>query len=174
MDFADGIPFVGDALSSIVNVGTMIDDIITGFEPQDRRAVMVYLQHSGGAIGRVAADATSFAHRKSVANMFMTVGWPLEDAPEPNVDYIRSYWDTLFPYTDGYYTVDSADESDEIRHSNYQGNFKRLLEAFGTEPATAAAAKPATSETRHNLKHAPSPGVESTSITPLCCSVTMK
>ena len=30
--------------------------------------------------------------------------------------------------TDGYYTVDTADESREVRHANYQGNFPRLLE----------------------------------------------
>ncbi len=106
----------------------LINELLENFEPQDRRSVMAYLQQSGGAIGRVETPATSFAHRKSVANMFVIVGWPNEDAAEPHVDYIRGYWDALFPHTDGYYTVDTADESDEIRHANYQGNFKRLVE----------------------------------------------
>ena len=105
----------------------LIDDILDGFEPRDRRAVIVYLQQSGGAIGRVATGATAFAHRKSIANMFITVGWPNEDDAEPHVRYIRDYWNTLEPATDGYYTVDTASESREVRHANYQENFPRLL-----------------------------------------------
>ena len=106
----------------------LIAALLDGFEPRDRRSVMVYLQQSGGAIGRVAADATAFAHRKSIANLFSIVGWPNEDQPEAHVDYIRAYWDSLFPFTDGYYTVDTGDESRQERHGNYQGNFPRLLE----------------------------------------------
>ncbi len=105
----------------------LMDNIITGFEPADGRSVTVYFQHSGGAIGRVAADATAFAHRKSKANMIAVVGWPMQNDATPHVDYIRRYWRTLEPATDGYYTVDTADEAREVRHANYQGNFPRLL-----------------------------------------------
>jgi len=107
---------------------SLIDDILDGFEPMDRRAVIVYLQQSGGAIGRVPTKATAFAHRKSIANMLVTVGWPNEDDAAPHVRYIRDYWATLEPATDGYYTVDTADEPREVRHANYQDNFPRLLE----------------------------------------------
>ena len=106
----------------------LIAAMLDGFEPRDRRSVMVYLQQSGGAIGRVAADATAFVHRKSIANLFAIVGWPNEDPAQPHVDYIKSYWDSLHPFTDGYYTVDTADESRQTRHGNYQSNFPRLLE----------------------------------------------
>ncbi len=106
---------------------SLMDDIITGFEPADGRSVTVYFQHSGGAIGRVASDATAFAHRKSKANMLPVVGWPMQDDAAPHIDYIRRYWRTLEPATDGYYTVDTADEAREVRHANYQGNFPRLL-----------------------------------------------
>ncbi len=107
---------------------SLIDAIADGMEPMDRRAFFLYLQHSGGAIGRIATDATAFAHRKSLANMFLIVQWPNEDASAPHVNYIRKYWSTLEPATDGYYTVDTSDESREVRHANYQGNFPRLLE----------------------------------------------
>ena len=106
----------------------LIDDILNGFEPRDRRGVMLYLQQSAGAIGRVPVEATAFAHRKSIANMFVSVTWPNEDEASSHVDYIRKYWGTLEPATDGYYTVDTSDESREVRHSNYQANFPRLLE----------------------------------------------
>ena len=105
----------------------LIDDILNGFEPMDRRGVMVYLQQSGGAIGRVPTSATAFAHRKSIANMFVSVTWPNEDDASQHVSYIRNYWGQLERSTDGYYTVDTADESRAARHANYQGNFPRLL-----------------------------------------------
>jgi hypothetical protein len=106
----------------------LIDDILNGFEPMDRRGVMVYLQQSGGAIGRVATPATAFAHRKSIANLFVSVTWPNEDDASRHVSYIRDYWKQLERATDGYYTVDTADESRTVRHANYQSNFPRLLE----------------------------------------------
>ena len=106
---------------------SLIDAIANGMEPLDRRQFFLYLQQSGGAIGRVSTDATAFAHRKSIANMFLIVQWPNEDDRTKHVDYVRKYWKTLEPATDGYYTVDTADESREVRHANYQGNFPRLL-----------------------------------------------
>jgi len=105
---------------------SLLDKIHEGLEPMDRRSVTLYFQHSGGAIGRVPAADTAFAQRNSKANMILIVGWPNEDAAEPHVNYTRRYWDTLAPSTDGYYTVDTADESEKVRHGNYQGNFARL------------------------------------------------
>ena len=106
---------------------SLIDTIVNGLEPQYRRSVFLYCQQSGGAIGRVPTEATAFAHRKSIANMFVIVQWPGEGDSAPHVDYIRKYWKSLEPETDGYYTVDTSDESREIRHRNYQGNFRRLM-----------------------------------------------
>ena len=106
----------------------LIDNILRGFEPKDGRSVMLYMQHSGGAIGRVETSSTAFAHRKSKANMLLSVSWPVENDATPNVAYIRRYWNTLESATDGYYTVDTDDESDTLRHGNYQGNFPRLLD----------------------------------------------
>jgi FAD/FMN-containing dehydrogenase len=106
----------------------LMQDILDGFEPQERRGVMLYLQQSAGAIGRVPVEATAFAHRKSIANLFVSVTWPKDDEADAHIEYIRGYWNSLFPYTDGYYTVDTAHESREERHANYQGNFPRLLE----------------------------------------------
>lgn len=105
----------------------LLDNILDGFDPKERRGVMLYMQQSAGAIGRVPVEATAFAHRKSIANMFVSVTWPQEDDPTDNISYIREYWGRLERATDGYYTVDSGSESRELRHANYQGNFPRLL-----------------------------------------------
>jgi len=106
---------------------TLADAIAEGFEPHPDRNTIVFFQHSGGAIGRVPVADTAFAHRKSMHNMFAVVSWPLDSDQTPHVDYIRRYWKTLQPNTDGYYTNEVSDESQSQVNANYQGNFDRLL-----------------------------------------------
>lgn len=60
--------------------------------------------------------------------MFLIVGWPAQDESRAHILYLRRYWGSLARATDGYYTVETADESDKVRHGNYQGNFERLIE----------------------------------------------
>lgn len=107
---------------------SLIDGIVDGLEPRDGRSVFLYCQQSGGAIGRTSVEATAFAHRKSIANMFCVVAWPNDVDSTGHIKYIRDYWAALEPSTDGYYTVDTSDESRAVRHGNYQGNFPRLLD----------------------------------------------
>jgi len=106
--------------------GKLVQTLIAGFEPQAERGTTVFFQPSGGAIGRVAADATAFPHRRSLNNMFATVSWPLAADSAPHVQYVKALWQTLEPFTDGYYTNAVADEAQGIVDDNYQGNLKRL------------------------------------------------
>jgi FAD/FMN-containing dehydrogenase len=105
----------------------LADKLVDNFESHPDRDNQVYFQQSGGAIGRVAADATAFAHRKSAANMLAFVTWDVDGDATPHVEYIRKYWKTVERHTDGFYTNDAPESSDKVRHSNYQGNFARLL-----------------------------------------------
>jgi FAD/FMN-containing dehydrogenase len=104
----------------------LIDRIVEGFEPRPDRATTIWCQCSGGAIGRTPADATAFAHRKSAGNWFTSAGYDPAIDPSQHIDYIRSYWKTLQPFTDGWYTNDAADQTQAAFHANYQGNFPRL------------------------------------------------
>ena len=129
-DYAD-FRNIGEYLKSgFVNEypGSMLDAAIDGFEADPGRNTMLYFQQSGGAIGRVPVDATAFPHRKALAAMMVLTSWPLGSDGSPHIDYVRDYWSTSEPRTDGYYTVESGGVSREVRHANYQGNFPRLLE----------------------------------------------
>ena len=129
-DYAD-FRNIGEYLKSgFVNEypGSMLDAAIDGFEADPGRTTMLYFQQSGGAISRVPADATAFPHRKAESAMMVLAQWPFGSDGEPHIDYLRDYWSTIEPRTDGFYTVDTANESKEVRHGNYQGNFPRLLE----------------------------------------------
>lgn len=105
----------------------LVSTIKQNFKTFNERGTTIFFQHSGGAIGRVPADATAFAHRKSVANMFAVVEWPLEESRDSHVRYIKEYWKDFEPFTDGWYTNDIADESTGTVNKNYQGNYERLV-----------------------------------------------
>jgi len=104
----------------------LVSTISQNFKTFNERGTM-FFQHSGGAIGRVPVDATAFAHRKSVANMFAVVEWPLAESRDSHVDYIKQYWKQFEPFTDGWYSNEVADHSAKMVDANYQGNYARLL-----------------------------------------------
>jgi FAD binding domain/Berberine and berberine like len=102
--------------------------ITDGFRADPKRDSVFFFQHSGGAIGRIAADATAFPHRRATHNMLSIVVWNLDDDAKPHMDYLRGYWPALERFTDGYYTNETADEAQPVVDDNYQGNLGRLRE----------------------------------------------
>jgi len=106
---------------------SMLDAAIAGFEANPGRNTMLYFQQSGGAIGRVPADATAFPHRKALAAMMVLASWPLDTDGTPHMDYVRNYWREIEPRTDGFYTVDVSNQAQKYVNSNFQRNFPRLL-----------------------------------------------
>ena len=106
----------------------LVDALIGGFQPDPGRGTTVFFQHSGGAIGRTAPDATAFPHRRSRLNMFSVVNWSLERDGRPHVAYIKDYWAKLQPFTDGYYTNEVANEPQRQVDENYQSNIGRLTQ----------------------------------------------
>jgi FAD/FMN-containing dehydrogenase len=104
----------------------LVETIASGFAADAGRGTTIFFQHSGGAIGRVATDATAFPHRRSRLNMLASVNWPMTTEAAPHVRYIKDYWSKLEPFTDGYYTNEVADEGQPVVDENYQGNLPRL------------------------------------------------
>jgi FAD/FMN-containing dehydrogenase len=106
---------------------TLVSTIAQNFKAFNERGTTMFFQHSGGAIGRVPAEATAFAHRKSVANMFAVVEWPMGESRESHVKYIKDYWKDFEPFTDGWYTNEVDDHGASTVNRNYQGNYDRLV-----------------------------------------------
>jgi FAD/FMN-containing dehydrogenase len=105
----------------------LVDDLVDTFEAHPGRRTRVAFQHSGGAIGRVAADATAFSHRESKHLMLSTVTWPVDTDPSQHIAYIKQQWKSLEPHTKGFYTNDFFDESQQEINTNYRGNYQRLV-----------------------------------------------
>src|SRR5690606_30254552 len=104
----------------------LIDAIVDGFEAHPERATQMGFQHAGGAIARVAADATAFPHRQIVATMLLTAMWDATVNQAPHIDWLRQYWRALEPHTRGFYTNDAVEEPQRQRAHNYAGNWPRL------------------------------------------------
>lgn len=105
----------------------LVDALVGGFEPHPDRTTQVFFQCSGGAIARIPADATAFAHRYASHTVFTVVSWEPGVDRDPHVRYIRNYWNEVEPYTRGFYTNEVGDEAQTVVNDNYQGNFERLL-----------------------------------------------
>lgn len=106
----------------------MVDVLVDGFEPHSERGAFVGFQHAGGAIGRVANDATAFAHRHVQCDTLFVVDWPVGAESAEHVRYVKDYFGAYEPFTDGFYTNDvTADETQQGVDRNYGGNYDRLL-----------------------------------------------
>jgi FAD/FMN-containing dehydrogenase len=105
----------------------LIDAVISGLEPHPERATTVGFQHCGGAISRIAPDATAFPHRGIHATSLLTADWLATTDPTPHLDWLRKYWKSIEPHTDGFYTNDVVDETQKQVDENYLGNYPRLV-----------------------------------------------
>jgi FAD/FMN-containing dehydrogenase len=108
--------------------GALVQAITAGYRPDPARMTALFFQVSGGAISRVPGDATAFPHRYASHSMFSLIGWPVDTDPEPHKAWQREYWSTLEPFTDGYYTNETANEGQKAINDNYRGNYDRLVQ----------------------------------------------
>jgi hypothetical protein len=104
----------------------LIDAMLSGLQFHAERATTVGFQHCGGAISRVANDATAFPHRDIHATSLLLVDWPAQIDPTRHIDWLKKYWETIEPHTDGFYTNDVVDESQQRIDENYLHNYARL------------------------------------------------
>jgi len=112
--------FIRDFQASMVNA------LLDGFQPHSDRGTVVFFQHAGGAIGRVAPDATAFVHRHVKHGMFSVVSWKLDSDATPHIRYIKDYWAKLEPFTLGRYTNSIGDEPQKLISDNYGISLPRL------------------------------------------------
>ena len=107
----------------------LVTAIVDGMEPHPARASIMAYQESGGAISRVAQDATAFSHRDAAGNLLGIVNWAHGDDPTEHMNWMRQFWTRLEPFTQGFYSNDSGTEDtvEEI-NANYRENYARLVE----------------------------------------------
>jgi hypothetical protein len=104
-----------------------IDAILTGFEARPERSTIFAFQQGGGAINRIAADSTAFAHRDITLTPLLVVDWAIDRDASKDVAWLKQYWATIEPHIAGFYTNDLIDETQQQVDENYLGNYPRLV-----------------------------------------------
>lgn len=80
---------------------------------------LVQLRVLGGAMSRVPADATAFAHRDKQGMVVITNFAPVSGDGEPSRARTEQIWQALRPYADGVYVNFLGDEGDRRVHDAY-------------------------------------------------------
>jgi FAD/FMN-containing dehydrogenase len=104
----------------------LVNAIADGFEGHPDRTTTFFFQQAGGAIGRVATDATAFAHRYATNGPAVIAAWNPDVDPQPHIQYVRDYWSDIERFTHGFYMNMIGDESTSTINKNYEQNFDRL------------------------------------------------
>jgi FAD/FMN-containing dehydrogenase len=87
----------------------------------------VSMPQGGGAIARVKTNATAFAQRAAVCNVFVFTRWDDPGLSDAVGQWTRSAWAKIEPHTRGFY-VNEYGEGDAARLSaTYGANFDRLV-----------------------------------------------
>ncbi len=84
----------------------------------------------GGAVSRVADDATAYSSRDAAHDINIVAAWEPDD-PEPDrhIAWVRGLWDDLRPYATGVYVNFLSDESqDQVRAAYGDAKYQRLVD----------------------------------------------
>jgi FAD/FMN-containing dehydrogenase len=106
-----------------------IDTTVDWSNRRPSNDTLVIVRHCGGAISRVAADATAFGDRSSEWMLSIDSTWedPAED--DANIAYTRAFWDAATPFSDGktYFNFPGLlEEGDAAVRDSYGANHDRL------------------------------------------------
>ena len=104
-----------------------IDALLGAYECSPSLSSLLVFQHVGGAIARISGSATAYQHRDASFDCFPVAIW--DDAAEDavNIQWARSLWEALRPYScGGVYPNNLGDEGDERVKEAYGDNYSRL------------------------------------------------
>jgi FAD/FMN-containing dehydrogenase len=85
----------------------------------------------GGALARVAEDATAFSQRDAAHNVTINAVWTAEDpGPERHIVWARDFFDALQPHAGGrvYVNFLGDEGGNRVRQAYGSRNFERLVE----------------------------------------------
>ncbi len=108
----------------------LIDGLVEAMEQAPGDMDGVWLQHQGGAISRVAPDATAYWGRPSTHNIGLAGAWALESSTaERQTQWVKSAWGRLEPLTHGQYVnIANSDEREVRVRAAYGENYPRLAQ----------------------------------------------
>jgi FAD/FMN-containing dehydrogenase len=105
----------------------LVEAMIEAFLSSNLPITPVLTAPQGGAISRIAPDATAYPYRDARHNVLVAAAWPDSSGDEAHLTWARNAWKTLEPFTRGFYVNDNnADISERKVLENYGLNYPRL------------------------------------------------
>jgi hypothetical protein len=86
----------------------------------------VWFQHLGGAVARVAPEATAYFHRSAHSNIGISAAWTDSAESDRRIAAIRRIHAALEPHMQGFYT-NLNEDSERRTWGNYGENYPRLV-----------------------------------------------
>jgi FAD/FMN-containing dehydrogenase len=88
------------------------------------------LETMGGAVARVAADATAFAHRDAPFNLAIIARWLDPAEADENIAWARGFFDAMQPYASGVYVnyLGVGDDPSRVAAAYAGDTYRRLRE----------------------------------------------
>ncbi|MGH8938493.1 MAG: FAD-binding oxidoreductase, partial [Actinomycetes bacterium] len=75
---------------------------------------MVVIDQFGGAVARVADDATAFGHRDAAYDLIIAAIWDSDAEEQAHVEWAKSFWEAMQPFsTESVYVTYLSDEGEE-------------------------------------------------------------
>jgi FAD/FMN-containing dehydrogenase len=89
---------------------------------------MAIVEYYGGAVSRVAAEATAFSHREANFNVLLVAQWQEVAEDTRNVQWARESWEAISPWASSavYMNALSAGEEADVVRAAYGVNYARL------------------------------------------------
>jgi Berberine and berberine like len=107
----------------------MVDVMIAWAEKKPGALAMAHLHHFGGAMSRIANDATPFAQRDALFAFSPDALWDKPEETEAHVKWAKGYWQALRAYSPrGAYINFMTDEGEGRVRESYQRNYDRLVQ----------------------------------------------
>jgi FAD/FMN-containing dehydrogenase len=106
-----------------------IDTFVEFAEQRTSPRTFVLLEHQHGAMSRVAKDATPFAIRSEPFDFVIVAMWDSPTDDQRNIEWARSFYNAMQPWSAGIVYVNSLSEDDSARVPEAYGpNYARLCE----------------------------------------------
>ena len=107
----------------------MVDDMVAWAERKPYAMSMARLNHFGGAMSRIADDATPFPHRKALFAFSQDALWNNPEEADASVQWAKGYWQALRAYSPrGAYVNFMEEEGEDRVRESYRGNYDRLVQ----------------------------------------------
>jgi FAD/FMN-containing dehydrogenase len=89
--------------------------------------MQIHLHALGGAMGRLAPDATAFAHREAPFVYNIVGMWPDSAGDADSIAWVREFYEAMRPYGLGAYINFMGEGEDARVASAYGANYARLV-----------------------------------------------